>query len=246
MVGISQIALNNTVYDIEDKEVRNTISTNPSLEENLSEDMYAWTNSSTTYFTKESTPTINSTLYTSEESNVFNVASTFAIVSVNSNSITIKENKDYQAWTYNGNTYYTLGENPQVGDDLYIKDGDNFVTTSLVEITAVSNNSITIESTLKTLTFNVSPNVYNLSRLSVNERTYYGGSHGDNDFDNDTSLTLEFEKGANISWSALGMTTTSYIYTPTPSSGSFILNSDTTVNITITEEANSGSGGSMH
>ena len=243
MNSISKIALNNTVYDIEDKEIRNNISTNSSLEEELEKPYYAWTHNSTTYFTKESAPTINSTLYTSEEDNVFDEKTTSAIVSVNSNSITIKEDKDYQAWTYNDNTYYTLGENPSVGDDLYIKDGNNFATTSLVEITAVSNNSITIESTLKTLTFNVSPNVYNLNYISVNGTRYYGGSHGDNDFNNDTSLTLEFVKGSNISWVAYGMATTGYIYTPTPSSESFILNSDTTVNITITEETNNGGGG---
>ena len=147
--------------DITNNVISGKVSTNTSLTESLEKPYYAWTYGNTTYYTESSTPTASSDLYTMPSTNTFVKSTTSEIKSVSSGSISIKEDKDYQAWTYNGTTYYTLGESPSVGDTLYIKEDGEFVEYTGLQITAVSSNSITLDQNEFTVSLALQGNVRN-------------------------------------------------------------------------------------
>lgn len=165
--------------DITNNVISGKVSTNTSLVESLEKPYYAWTYGNTTYYTESSTPTASSDLYTMPSTNTFVKSTTSEIKFVSSGTISIKEDKDYQAWSYNGNTYYTLGENPQVGDTLYTKENGEFVVYDGLKITAVSSNSITLELASATVNVILQGNVNyecNLSMSITNSPSDYDSS----------------------------------------------------------------------
>ena len=175
------------------------VSTNDTLVETLIRNYYAYVNTGNNIYLKDSTATTNSKIYNYSQ-NTFVEDTSKIITNISSNTITIKEDKDYQAWTYNGNTYYTLGENPQVGDTLYSKENNTFVEITNLQITAATNNSITIDTIGIKVTV-VIPSYYDdLYRAALKIVCY--DSNGNYDHDVTLVDVLPYFSSTQLSYSA--------------------------------------------